>query len=88
MLYFYQIIEEGINDIVPKKGIITSQKDLSLTHTFPQLTKQEDRRLLLSREEPVDLLEKVSKECLDRGVFLFQLGEIYIIICAGFRNQL
>jgi len=69
--YFYQKVEEVMKDIVPKKVIITSQKDLSPI-VFFQLG--EDHRSLLSREEQVGLLEKISEDCLDRGLFLISTG--------------
>merc|ERR1712038_1299356 len=55
------------------KVMITSQKDISPI-VFFQLTKREDNRLLLSREEQIDLMEKIAEECLDNGVFLISTG--------------
>jgi len=66
--YFYQRVEEEMKEIMEEKVIITSQVDLSPI-VFFQLAQ-----LSLSREEKIHLLEKVTEECLDNGVFLISTG--------------
>jgi len=71
--YFYQKVQDDMKEIVPKKVMITSEKDISPI-VFFQLTKRDDNHSLLTREEQIDVLEKIAEECLDNGVFLISTG--------------
>jgi len=86
--YFYQEVEEQMGSntnnggdidnkdkdgthVVPDKVMVTSMKGLSPI-VFFQLTKKEDR--LLTRDQQVELLERVAEQCLENGVFLVSTG--------------
>lgn len=69
--YFYEEMNIQMSSIIPDKVMITSLENVSPI-VYLQHTKNEDH--VLTRDEQVDLFDKVAAYCLENGVFVISTG--------------
>lgn len=69
--YFYDQLNIQLSNVIPSKIVVTSQENVSPI-VYLQHFKNEDN--LLTRDEQVELFDKVAAHCLENGLFVISTG--------------